>query len=203
MRQALLPITILRVAQFQLPVVLADRNLKTWQLIRGQMQQPPSSPRSLPINFGVKGRRSHSRYWRKIQTLILSQAPDLWPYQFRQLRAAQDSVRSFLFHTTLVAAMALLASVGVYHYLPLPVRRIKVFQVRDTEDSDVFILSGSEDLVPLLEADRSRFRDSTSFPGHYYLSLSTSPRRPFRSSGTIGCGRMAMFTGDPSPKTTS
>ncbi|HEY5723852.1 MAG TPA: SpvB/TcaC N-terminal domain-containing protein [Allosphingosinicella sp.] len=36
----------------------------------------------------------------------------------------------------------------------------------DAEESDVFILSGSEDLVPVLEADGSRHRDLTSAAGY-------------------------------------
>lgn len=35
----------------------------------------------------------------------------------------------------------------------------------DIEQSDVFILSGSEDLVPVLNNDGTRFEDSTSAPG--------------------------------------
>ncbi|WP_437827896.1 SpvB/TcaC N-terminal domain-containing protein [Sorangium sp. So ce1153] len=37
---------------------------------------------------------------------------------------------------------------------------------RDAEESDVFILSGAEDLVPLLTEDGSRFADTTSAPGY-------------------------------------
>ncbi|MBI2737402.1 MAG: toxin [Rhodospirillales bacterium] len=36
---------------------------------------------------------------------------------------------------------------------------------RDTEESDVFILSGAEDLVPELKADGQRFADQASVPG--------------------------------------
>ena len=36
---------------------------------------------------------------------------------------------------------------------------------RDVEESDVFVLSGAEDLVPLLRADGTRFEDDTSVPG--------------------------------------
>ncbi len=36
----------------------------------------------------------------------------------------------------------------------------------DAEESDVYILSGSEDLVPVLGPDAKRFEDSTSFPGY-------------------------------------
>lgn len=39
-------------------------------------------------------------------------------------------------------------------------------QYRDAEDSDVFLLSGAEDLVPELLADGSRFEDSTSITGY-------------------------------------
>jgi RHS repeat-associated protein len=35
-------------------------------------------------------------------------------------------------------------------------------QYRDAEDSDVFILSGAEDLVPVLNADGSRYQDNTT-----------------------------------------
>jgi RHS repeat-associated protein len=38
-------------------------------------------------------------------------------------------------------------------------------QYRDAEESDIFILSGAEDLVPVLQADGTRFRDETSAPG--------------------------------------
>jgi hypothetical protein len=38
-------------------------------------------------------------------------------------------------------------------------------QYRDAEESDVFVLSGAEDLVPLLRADGTRFEDDTSAPG--------------------------------------
>jgi hypothetical protein len=38
-------------------------------------------------------------------------------------------------------------------------------QYRDAEESDVFVLSGAEDLVPLLRADGTRFQDDTSAPG--------------------------------------
>jgi hypothetical protein len=38
-------------------------------------------------------------------------------------------------------------------------------QYLDAVDSDVFILSGAEDLVPVLEADGTRFRDDTTVPG--------------------------------------
>ena len=39
-------------------------------------------------------------------------------------------------------------------------------QYFDADETDVFILSGSEDLVPVLMADNSRFRDSTTAPGY-------------------------------------
>lgn len=39
-------------------------------------------------------------------------------------------------------------------------------QYRDAEESDVFLLSGAEDLVPELLADGSRFEDSTSITGY-------------------------------------
>lgn len=39
-------------------------------------------------------------------------------------------------------------------------------QYRDAEESDVFILSGAEDLVPVLQADGSRFEDDTTAPGY-------------------------------------
>ncbi|WP_274565068.1 SpvB/TcaC N-terminal domain-containing protein [Streptomyces spiramyceticus] len=38
-------------------------------------------------------------------------------------------------------------------------------QYLDAVDSDVFILSGAEDLVPVLRADGTRFRDDTTAPG--------------------------------------
>jgi len=39
-------------------------------------------------------------------------------------------------------------------------------QYRDAEKSDVFILSGAEDLVPVLEADGGPFEDTTTAPGY-------------------------------------
>lgn len=39
-------------------------------------------------------------------------------------------------------------------------------QYRDAEESDVFILSGAEDLVPLLNSDGTRFEDDTTAPGY-------------------------------------
>jgi RHS repeat-associated protein len=44
-------------------------------------------------------------------------------------------------------------------------------QYRDLEESDVYILSGAEDLVPVLQPDGTRFRDDTTAPGytiHHY-----------------------------------
>src|SRR5215218_6166842 len=38
-------------------------------------------------------------------------------------------------------------------------------QYLDAEESDVYILSGAEDLVPLLLPDGKRFKDDTSVPG--------------------------------------
>jgi RHS repeat-associated protein len=39
-------------------------------------------------------------------------------------------------------------------------------QYRDAEESDVYVLSGAEDLVPVLRPDRSRFRDESTAPGY-------------------------------------
>src|SRR5438128_3499073 len=39
-------------------------------------------------------------------------------------------------------------------------------QYRDAEESDVFILSGAEDLVPVLQQDGTRFKDDTTAPGY-------------------------------------
>ena len=39
-------------------------------------------------------------------------------------------------------------------------------QYFDVEESDVFILSGAEDLVPMLEPDSSRFKDTITAPGY-------------------------------------
>ena len=39
-------------------------------------------------------------------------------------------------------------------------------QYRDADESDVFILSGAEDLVPVLQSDNSRFEDVASVPGY-------------------------------------
>jgi RHS repeat-associated protein len=38
-------------------------------------------------------------------------------------------------------------------------------QYRDADESDVYILSGAEDLVPVLKPDRTRFKDDTTAPG--------------------------------------
>ena len=39
-------------------------------------------------------------------------------------------------------------------------------QYRDAEESDVFILSGAEDLVPVVHSDGTRFKDDTTVPGY-------------------------------------
>jgi hypothetical protein len=39
-------------------------------------------------------------------------------------------------------------------------------QYRDAEESDVYILSGAEDLVPVLMPDGARFQDDTTAPGY-------------------------------------
>ena len=39
-------------------------------------------------------------------------------------------------------------------------------QYRDAEESDVFILSGAEDLVPVLRSDGTRFADDATHPGY-------------------------------------
>src|SRR5512141_1379986 len=39
-------------------------------------------------------------------------------------------------------------------------------QYRDAEESDVFILSGAEDLVPVLQPDGKKFEDKTTAPGY-------------------------------------
>lgn len=39
-------------------------------------------------------------------------------------------------------------------------------QYRDTEESDVFILSGAEDLVPVLDGSGRRYRDENTVPGY-------------------------------------
>jgi RHS repeat-associated protein len=39
-------------------------------------------------------------------------------------------------------------------------------QYRDADESDVYLLSGAEDLVPVLNPDGTRFRDDTSVPGY-------------------------------------
>src|SRR5215208_4878002 len=39
-------------------------------------------------------------------------------------------------------------------------------EYRDAEDSDVYLLSGAEDLVPVLQPDGSRFEDTTTAPGY-------------------------------------
>lgn len=37
---------------------------------------------------------------------------------------------------------------------------------QDADESDVYVLSGTEDLVPVLEPDGTRLRDTTTFPGY-------------------------------------
>ena len=37
---------------------------------------------------------------------------------------------------------------------------------RDADESDIYILSGAEDLVPIVQSDGTRFRDATTFPGY-------------------------------------
>ncbi|MBI3798460.1 MAG: toxin [Deltaproteobacteria bacterium] len=39
-------------------------------------------------------------------------------------------------------------------------------QYRDADESDVYILSGAEDLVPVLQPDGTRFKDDTTAPGY-------------------------------------
>src|SRR5215218_9616269 len=39
-------------------------------------------------------------------------------------------------------------------------------EYRDAEDSDVYLLYGAEDLVPVLQPDGSRFEDTTTAPGY-------------------------------------
>src|SRR3989475_8573709 len=39
-------------------------------------------------------------------------------------------------------------------------------QYRDAEESDVYVLSGAEDLVPVLQPDGTRFKDDTTAPGY-------------------------------------
>jgi RHS repeat-associated protein len=39
-------------------------------------------------------------------------------------------------------------------------------EYRDAEESDVYLLSGAEDLVPVLNPDGTRFRDNTTAPGY-------------------------------------
>ncbi|MDE1674624.1 SpvB/TcaC N-terminal domain-containing protein [Nocardia gipuzkoensis] len=39
-------------------------------------------------------------------------------------------------------------------------------QYRDADESDVYVLSGAEDLVPVLRPDGTRFEDDTTAPGH-------------------------------------
>jgi hypothetical protein len=47
----------------------------------------------------------------------------------------------------------------------------------DAEESDVFILSGAEDLVPVLRSDGTRFEDDTT------LSIAIAPHRRSASAG--------------------
>ena len=73
---------------------------------------------------------------------------------------------------------------------------------QDTEESDVFMLSGAEDLVPVLKSDGAideTRRAATWFAGivraskGYLRALSAGRARPI----------LLMFSGVPSPKTTS
>ena len=43
-------------------------------------------------------------------------------------------------------------------------------QYRDAEESDVYILSGAEDLVPVLRPDGSRAEDNNTAPGFSYVA---------------------------------
>ena len=68
-----------------------------------------------------------------------------------------------------------LVSAGIFHCLQSPVKQRRVFPLYvDNEESDVYILSGVEDLVPVLQADGRRFEDDTSAPG--YLIYPYRPR---------------------------
>jgi len=59
---------------------------------------------------------------------------------------------------------------GMGWSLPLPAITRKTDrglpQYRDAEESDVYLLSGTEDLVPVLQPDGTRFADSTAAPGY-------------------------------------
>jgi hypothetical protein len=52
----------------------------------------------------------------------------------------------------------------------------------DAEVSDVFILSGAEDLVPVLRSDGTRFEDDTTFPS-YLIHRYRPPNRRSASAG--------------------
>ena len=58
---------------------------------------------------------------------------------------------------------------------------------QDADESDVFILSGSEDLVPVLQPDATRFKDDTTAPGftvHRYRPHCQGTSGSFSSCGT-------------------
>ena len=69
---------------------------------------------------------------------------------------------------TLAPAMAPLALAGISRSLPSRARRIKGYRsYDDVRESDVFILSGAEDLVPVLKAGRKSIQETPhSVPGY-------------------------------------
>ena len=73
----------------------------------------------------------------------------------------------------------------------------------DSDESDVFLLSGMEDLVPVLEPNGLRHNDETTAPG--LSSGVTDPAsRDYSLTSNAGPERaMVMFTRGPPPKITS
>ena len=58
----------------------------------------------------------------------------------------------------------------------------------DYDESDVFILSGAEDLVPVLDADGKRDEDTTSAPRLCHPPLPPAGRGPLRADRALGQG---------------
>ncbi len=67
-------------------------------------------------------------------------------------------------------------------------------QYRDADESDVYILSGVEDLVPVLRSDGTRFVDDTSAPGYVVHRYRPRTEGLFRSHRTLDAGRHRRYS---------
>ena len=76
-------------------------------------------------------------------------------------------------------------------------------QYNDADESDVFILSGAEDLVPVLIPDGSRFEDTTTVPGYTIHRYGPRIEKGCSPESSAGPGATATYIGAPFPKTTS